>query len=423
MGSIEGGERAVAWIKDFAKNTPLQISEVTEAFALLKSYGLDPMDGSLQAVVDKNEELGGGMERLQGIASALGQAYAKQKLQTEEILQLVERGVPVWSLLEKVTGKNAAQLQVLATKGRLGRDVIKALIDEIGKSADGTAAKSMSSLTGLASNLSDVWQNFLDRVATSGALDFAKNKLQELGAKISEMDRDGRLDALAQSLSDTFVNGAKSVERYIQQLDKLDFVGLADKAKELAKQVGPAIDQVVSTGQYATATLSTVWNTFSLLVTSSAATLAKGVQLTLGSVLLAGGQIAGFFGGSEIKAKAEGLYSFLGELSDGYAKQADTDLKQIGSAWDFLDQKSADSAQKRTADEAKKTQAVKTELEQQRMLDQAHADHLIANQQRIVDAAASGKTAIADLANAVNLIDSSKSVKQIEGLRVALRKA
>ena len=423
MGSIAGGEQAVAWIKDFAKNTPLEVADVTEAFALLKTYGLDPMDGTLQAVVDKNEELGGGMERLTGIASALGQAYGKQKLQTEEILQLVERGVPAWDLLEKVTGKNAAQLEALASKGKLGRDVIKALIAEIGKSSEGAAADAMGTLTGLASNLSDVWSGFLDRVSKSGALDYVKKKLGEVADKIDQMDKDGRLDRLAQSLSDTFVNGAESIERYIEKLGDIDFNGLAENASAMAKQIGPAIDQALTAGQYVTATLSTVWNAFSILVSSTAATLAKGVQLTLGNVLLAGGQIAGFFGGREIKAKAEGLYTFLGDLSAGYVDQAKADLDQIGSAWDFLDNKAGSSAKRQAAAEAEKTAAVKNALDAQAALNQAHAELLEANQQRIVDAAASGKTAIVDMANAVNLIDTAKTVQQVDGLRAALLKA
>lgn len=423
MGSIAGGEQATAWIKDFAKNTPLEVTDVTNAFALLKSYGLDPMGGALQAVVDKNEQLGGGMERLTGISSALGQAFAKQKLQTEEILQLVERGVPVWGMLEKITGKNAAQLSKLATEGRLGRDVIKALIDEMGKSATGAAAENMSTLTGRVSNLRDVWAGFLDKISKSGAMDYVKQKLGEVADKIDQMDKDGRLDKLAKSLSDTFINGAESIEKYIEKLGEIDLNGLAEKASAMAKQVGPAIDQALTAGQYTTATLTTVWNTFSILVTSTAATLAKAVQLTLGSVLLAGGQIAGFFGGSEIKAKADGLYTFLGDLSNGYVEQAKTDLDQIGKAWDFLDEKKAGSTKKQTAAEGEKTAAVKTALEQQRMLNQAHADNLVANQQRVVDAAASGKTAITDMANAINLIDTAKSVQQLEGLRAAILKA
>ncbi|WP_134984332.1 tape measure protein, partial [Aeromonas hydrophila] len=73
----------------------------------------------------------GGFEEVQGISLALGQAWAKQKLQGEEILQLIERGVPVWQMLEQVTGKNTAELQKLSEAGKLGRETISALMNEI----------------------------------------------------------------------------------------------------------------------------------------------------------------------------------------------------------------------------------------------------------------------------------------------------
>src|SRR5690606_7197735 len=62
MDSVAEGEQATAWIAQFAKDTGQLIPDVTEAFALLKAYGLDPMDGSLQAITDKSVQLGGGME-------------------------------------------------------------------------------------------------------------------------------------------------------------------------------------------------------------------------------------------------------------------------------------------------------------------------------------------------------------------------
>jgi tape measure domain-containing protein len=133
MGSIQGGAEATAWINKFATETPLQLDEVTHLFVRLKAFGLDPMDGSLQAIVDQTYKLGGSFEEAQGISLALGQAWAKQKLQGEEILQMIERGVPVWELLEKVTGKNTAELQKLSEAGKLGRDTIQALMQEIGR--------------------------------------------------------------------------------------------------------------------------------------------------------------------------------------------------------------------------------------------------------------------------------------------------
>ena len=144
MGSVAEGERAIQWIKQFTRETPYQLEQVADAFVRLKAFGLDPMDGSMQTMVDQASKLGGGMERLNGISLAVGQAWAKQKLQGEEILQLVERGVPVWELLEKATGKNVQELQKLSSAGKLGRDTIALLIEEIGKSSAGAAAENMS---------------------------------------------------------------------------------------------------------------------------------------------------------------------------------------------------------------------------------------------------------------------------------------
>ena len=107
--------------------------DVVDQAKKLKAFGLDPLNGSLQALIDQNAAVGGSQQDLEGKVLALGQAWAKQKLQGEEILQLVERGVPVWSLLEKATGLNVTQLRKLSEQGKLGRDTIKALYEEIGK--------------------------------------------------------------------------------------------------------------------------------------------------------------------------------------------------------------------------------------------------------------------------------------------------
>lgn len=212
FGSAEKGAEAVEWVKRFATDTPLQMQEVTDAFLGLKNYGLDPTKGALQALVDQNEALGGGQERLKGIVSAVGQAWAKQKLQTEEILQLVERGVPVWDMLTTATGKSVAELQNLASKGELGRESIQLLLDEMAKANQGAAAGAMSSLSGLISNLQDRWSDWLNTVANSGALDYAKDQLRALSDRIEQLARDGTLQRWAQATSDAIVSAGEVIK-------------------------------------------------------------------------------------------------------------------------------------------------------------------------------------------------------------------
>ncbi|QJT19498.1 tape measure protein [Aeromonas sp. 1805] len=218
MGSIAGGKEASAWIQDFAKNTPLQLSEVTQVFVRLKAFGIDPMNGAMQGIVDQAYKLGGGFEEVQGISLALGQAWAKQKLQGEEILQLIERGVPVWQLLEQVTGKNTAELQKLSEAGKLGRDTISALMNEIAAQSSGAAANNMSLLSGLISNAQDNLAKFYRMVAENGALTWLKNQLASLNREFDQMAQDGRLQAWAKRLSDGFITLGETLKSLIQTL-------------------------------------------------------------------------------------------------------------------------------------------------------------------------------------------------------------
>lgn len=218
MGSIAGGKEASAWIQDFAKNTPLQLSEVTQVFVRLKAFGIDPMAGAMQGIVDQAFKLGGGFEEVQGISLALGQAWAKQKLQGEEILQLIERGVPVWQMLEQVTGKNTAELQKLSEAGKLGRETISALMNEIASQSRGAAADNMSLLSGLISNAQDNLAKFYRMVAENGALAWLKNQLANLNAEFEAMAKDGRLQEWAQRLSDGFISMGETLKSLIQTL-------------------------------------------------------------------------------------------------------------------------------------------------------------------------------------------------------------
>lgn len=154
-GSTEKGKAAMKGIEALASTTPFQLQDLTQGYIKLKAFGLDPLDGTYQSLIDQAAKLGGSQETLEGISGAVGKAWAKQKLQGEEIMQLLERGVPVWELLAQATGKNQLELQKLSEQGKLGRDAIKLLIDEMGRASFGSAAAQVNTLAGGFSNMQD----------------------------------------------------------------------------------------------------------------------------------------------------------------------------------------------------------------------------------------------------------------------------
>lgn len=324
-GSAEEGERAMEWIKEFTANTPYQLNEVAEAFTRLKAFGLDPMDGTMQAIVDQASKLGGGMERLNGISLALGQAWAKQKLQGEEILQLVERGVPVWDLLQKATGKNVQELQKLSAAGALGRDVMAQLITEIGNSAEGAAAKNMSLLAGYVSNLKDRWTAFVNEIAQSGALDYAKEQLKALLDTIAQMQEDGRLKALAQRISDVFIGMVEAIKATFSTLTLDDVVEKIGNAFSGIVSSISALNKVFSvTGQ----TISFFFNSFTLVVKGAA----SAILYTFSEIISGWSKLVDLLGADEMAASMNKSVDTLRTLGSAFAKETVSDANEAKEA-------------------------------------------------------------------------------------------
>lgn len=211
FGSTEAGAAAYAAIKKFADDNAQALDQTTASAVKLKAFGIDPLKGSLQALTDENAAMGGSQERLEGTILAVGQAWAKQKLQGEEILQLVERGVPVWDLLAKVTGKSVAEVQKLSEAGKLGRKEIAGLIEEIGRLNKGAAAQGANTLSGQFTQLTGRVREFFTTVANSGTLDYLKGQLAALNQRIKDMAASGQLAALAKSISDGIVATGQAI--------------------------------------------------------------------------------------------------------------------------------------------------------------------------------------------------------------------
>lgn len=210
-GSAAAGKRAMDWVQDFATRTPISLEQTTAAYAKLKAFGVDPTNGSLQALVDTMAATGGGAEQLDGLVLGLGQAWSKGKLQGEEAMQLLERGVPVWDLLAKKLGKTSAEVQTMSQKGQLGRKEITLLVEAIGDLNKGASDKMAKTWDGLMSNILDFVTKFQVMVMKSGLFDYLKSRLAALLDLLNQMAADGRLLAWAESLGQAIQNSLETL--------------------------------------------------------------------------------------------------------------------------------------------------------------------------------------------------------------------
>ncbi|WP_044469801.1 tape measure protein [Mannheimia massilioguelmaensis] len=209
MNQIFGkrGKEASKWLKDFAKDTPMAFGDVQQAMMQLETAGIDPMNGSLQALVDYNAKIGGDTQNLNGYISAISKGFIKGKLSMEEINPLLERNVKVFEILAKETGGKytADQMQKMLQDGKLGRAAINALLRGMGKDAQGAAKQQMKTWDGLVSNLDDTWVAMQARFMEHGAFDELKKELGGLVDWLGQKMDDGTLDEFAKVVSETLI--------------------------------------------------------------------------------------------------------------------------------------------------------------------------------------------------------------------------
>ncbi|ABS06922.1 tape measure protein [Shewanella baltica] len=346
MGSIAGGEQATAWIKDFANRTGTQLDSAKQAFASLKTFGIDPMNGALQSMVDYNAKLGGSQEKLEGIILATGQAWAKQKLQGEEILQLVERGVPVWDLLEKVTGKNTVQLGKLSEAGKLGRDVMQQLFDEMGKQANGQAALSLDRLSGQLNLLSNKWESFKQIIADSGAYQVAIDLLKDLNTTFDQLNQSGKIKAAAQDISDFF--------KAILKDGGASLKGMLENITAFATGLNVVAGSI-----------RLVFNVF----TSVVATFGAAISGVFALILQGWATVISVFGGDELAQTLQTQANALKAVSKAYLDQVEQDARDATAALKQMGvdiRLDSDGTTQTQVDNAEKVKtAVKSQLEQQ----------------------------------------------------------
>src|SRR5690606_23533636 len=182
-----------------------------------------------------------GLQMLERLTLAVGQARAKVKLHAEEILQLDEAGIPVWEMQEKATGKSAAELQKLSSAGKLGRDVIQQLTDEIGKKYVGASEKMAKTLDGIQDKITEVWTNFKKEVADRGFYEEFKRRTQDVLDTLEGWEKSGAFGNAAQAISN-FLTGSmflgERVGRVIWDIGKAAFYAAKGMVELVSKVTG-----------------------------------------------------------------------------------------------------------------------------------------------------------------------------------------
>ena len=156
-GSVEKTNKIIKELQAFGNVTPFTSSELITQAKRLKAFGFET-ENLVEMVKRLSDVAGATGADLSGISTAFGQIFAKGKLQREEELQLLERGVDITSELKRITGTSGEEFESMMRKGQISSELVlqalKNLTNEGGVFFGG-ATKQSQTLNGQISTLVD----------------------------------------------------------------------------------------------------------------------------------------------------------------------------------------------------------------------------------------------------------------------------
>lgn len=168
---------------DFAlklgKEAPFAINELAGAMVKLRSAGIDPTTGSMQALADSVAAFGGDDQTLHRATIAIQQMAGKGVISMEELRQQLGEAVPTaMQMMAKGAGISMAELTKKVSSGTVeARSALRILFFEMEREYAGSAKKMMTTWNGMVSRLKTEWMLFAKDIGDAGLFEQAKGGL------------------------------------------------------------------------------------------------------------------------------------------------------------------------------------------------------------------------------------------------------
>ena len=194
MASERAGE-LYNWTRQLAIQSPFSQEGIANAFKTALTYGFTSSEAQklTQTLVDYAAATGASDAVTGQMANALGQIKAKGHIAGQEILQLVNAGVPALQILAEHFGKTTDEIQKMVEQGAIPADeAIAAITQSMDKDFAGAAQRQSESLSGLLNTFED-----LGKLAAAELLGTSFKALAPLANQFSEWIQSEGIPALA----------------------------------------------------------------------------------------------------------------------------------------------------------------------------------------------------------------------------------
>lgn len=179
LGSAAEAQKMMAWLQKTTMETPFELQGLTSATQRLLAFGFsaDEARKNLITIGDAAAATGLQQEGIERVSLAIGQMQGKQKIQSQEMRQLTEAGIPAWEMLAEKMGMTVAELMALSESKGGGAEIfnmggLSKLLEAMTDRYGGLMEKQVNTLGGR-------WSNLLDTLNLKSAAFLKETGLQE----------------------------------------------------------------------------------------------------------------------------------------------------------------------------------------------------------------------------------------------------
>jgi len=201
-GSSEQGRAAFEWI--LRLDVPFGLDAIQDAFVKLRSVGIDPTSGSLEALLGGVAAFGGTNEVLKRSAIAIQQMAGKGVISMEELRQQLGEAIPTaMQTMADEMGMTVKEMVDVISKGNLDATTgLTALFEGLEKRYSGASQRMMKTWGGMTRKLAKEWTIFRIKVMETGPFQVLKQYFAELIDEIDRLKKTGKLDVWAADMAD-----------------------------------------------------------------------------------------------------------------------------------------------------------------------------------------------------------------------------
>lgn len=249
-------EQLMRWTERLAIDSPFDKKSVSEGFKMAMAYGMnsDMAKKATQDVVDFSAAMGGTGDTVQGLLYAMGQINNSDKLFTQDLRQLMNRGVDVNKILKEMgTNLSAVGKSHVDPKKFLAL-LMKGMEEDFG----GAAKAQANTITGMITSLEDLGEiakvDFFTPMLTKAkpALDAIVTALQDEGVKGALQSLGGVMGDFIAGPLNLLATGVTTVKDAISLfMEKSKESGPVTALRDVLKSLlpasfGPTLDKVWS---------------------------------------------------------------------------------------------------------------------------------------------------------------------------------